>query len=70
MPTESIDDSLFPSLAVDSAGNVHIAWADTTDYAGAGTDYDIFYKRLTSSPVISELANKLPPLHGFILFQV
>jgi multiple sugar transport system substrate-binding protein len=43
--TESTSDSHYPSLAVDSSGNVHIAWEDDTDYAGSGTDADIFYKR-------------------------
>ncbi len=47
--TESTDDSSSPSLAVDSTGNVHIAWVDYTDYASAGTDLDIFYKRWNSS---------------------
>ena len=47
--TESSGDSYQPSLAVDAAGNVHIAWQDSTDYAGAGTDWDIFYSRWDSS---------------------
>ncbi|MHA1301724.1 MAG: hypothetical protein ACTSO9_20075 [Candidatus Helarchaeota archaeon] len=42
--TESTGDSFEPSLAVDSSGNVHIAWYDITDYNGAGIDWDIFYK--------------------------
>ena len=42
--TESTSDSNFPSLAVDSLGSVHIAWNDLSDYAGSGTDWDIFYK--------------------------
>ena len=44
MSTESTSDSNFPSLAVDSLGSVHIAWNDLSDYAGSGTDWDIFYK--------------------------
>ncbi|MCG3215413.1 MAG: hypothetical protein KAS63_01775, partial [Candidatus Heimdallarchaeota archaeon] len=47
--TESTDFSGFPSLAIDSAGNVHVAWDDLTNYAGNGTDLDIFYKRWNSS---------------------
>ncbi len=43
--TESTGSSSTPSLAVDTSGNVHVAWEDFTDYAGAGTDRDIFYKR-------------------------
>ncbi len=42
--TESTGGSTYPSLAVDAAGNVHIAWLDWTDYAGSGPDDDIFYK--------------------------
>ena len=42
--TESTNFSGHPSLAMDSTGNVHIAWRDETDYAGAGTDTDIFYR--------------------------
>ncbi len=42
--TESTDLSRKPSLAVDSSGNVHVAWEDCTDYGGSGTDNDIFYK--------------------------
>ncbi len=47
--TESTDFSYWPSIAVDSAGNIHIAWQDDTDYAGSGTDTDIFYKHWNSS---------------------
>jgi hypothetical protein len=43
--TESTRDSLFPSLGVGPDGSVHIAWYDGTDYDGAGTDLDIFYKK-------------------------
>jgi len=43
--TESTGDSREPSLAVDSNGNVHVAWQDVTNYGGSGADIDIFYKR-------------------------
>ncbi|NVM56069.1 MAG: hypothetical protein HWN66_20390, partial [Candidatus Helarchaeota archaeon] len=43
--TESTADSLHPSIAVDGDGDVHVAWYDYTDYNGAGSDSDIFYKR-------------------------
>ena len=43
--TESTSWSFCPSLAVDSSENIHIAWEDKTNYAGSGTDTDIFYKR-------------------------
>jgi hypothetical protein len=41
--TESTGDSNIPSLAVDSSGNVHIAWEDFTNHDGEG-DWDIYYK--------------------------
>ena len=44
--TESTENSWGASLAVDSSRNVHIAWHDVTDYAGCGSDADIFYKYL------------------------
>jgi hypothetical protein len=37
--------SYAPSMAVDKEGNLHIVWIDTSDYNGAGTDEDIFYRR-------------------------
>ena len=43
--TESTEDSKFPSLAVDSSGNVFVTWNDLTDYSSAGNDYDIFFKK-------------------------
>jgi hypothetical protein len=42
--TESTQWSEKPSLVVDSSGIVHIAWQDSTNYNGCGSDYDIFYK--------------------------
>ncbi len=42
--TESTEDSDGPSMVTDSSGNVHVTWADPTDYNGAGSDQDIFYK--------------------------
>ncbi|MBN2152280.1 MAG: hypothetical protein JW839_12590, partial [Candidatus Lokiarchaeota archaeon] len=41
----SDDDSLNPSMAMDSDGNIHVAWEDYSDYSGSGTDRDIFYRR-------------------------
>jgi hypothetical protein len=43
--TESDRHSYWPSVAVDTSGDVHIAWLDTSNYNGAGYDRDIFYKR-------------------------
>ena len=43
--TESIGNSFRPTIAVDDAGNVHVAWHDNTNYDNSGEDPDIFYKR-------------------------
>nr|MDO8115393.1 PKD domain-containing protein [Candidatus Sigynarchaeota archaeon] len=43
--SESTADSKHPSIAVDSSGNVHIAWDDYTNYGGHNDNVlDIFYK--------------------------
>ncbi len=42
--TESNGYSYCPSLAVDSAGKIHVAWQDVTNYSGSSSDTDIFYK--------------------------
>ncbi|MFW9852170.1 MAG: hypothetical protein ACFFDS_04475 [Candidatus Thorarchaeota archaeon] len=57
---DSTSNSAYPSLAIDSSGSVHIAWDDYTDYAGAGTDCDIFYKswdKLSSSWTTTEVVS-------------
>jgi len=43
--TESTISSLYPTIAVDGAGNVHVAWQDITNYDNSGSDSDIFYKQ-------------------------
>ncbi|NPD89717.1 MAG: hypothetical protein HGN29_13480 [Asgard group archaeon] len=42
---ESTQNSEFSEITTDSIGNLHIVWWDPTNYLGAGTDRDIFYKR-------------------------
>ncbi|MFX0183342.1 MAG: hypothetical protein ACFE95_09710, partial [Candidatus Hodarchaeota archaeon] len=42
--TDSSIQSNFPSVAVDSFKNIHVVWLDNSDFNGAGTDYDVFYK--------------------------
>ena len=54
--TESTGSSTSPSLVVDGAGNVHVAWPDTTNYTSSGTDADIFYKRI-KPPTVSTPAD-------------
>ena len=41
---ESTGNAYVPEIAVDQAGNIHVVWSDETDYNGAGTDVDIFYR--------------------------
>jgi hypothetical protein len=36
---------MYPTIAMDGAGNTHVAWEDLTDYGDSETDSDIFYKR-------------------------
>lgn len=43
--TESSDLSMYPTMAIDSKGNIHVAWEDDTDYDSSDPDRDIFYKR-------------------------
>ncbi len=49
--TESTALSAAPTIATDGSGNTHIAFYDSTDYGGSGTDMDIFYKKLISTPL-------------------
>jgi len=56
--TESTSISMNPSIDVDSFSNVYVVWSDHTDYAGAGAEEDIFYKKrisITSSWTITEV---------------
>ena len=43
---ESTSTSNHPDIVSDPFGNMHVTWYDYTDYDGAGTDADIFYKKL------------------------
>jgi len=47
--TESTDGSEYAEIAIDSENNIHIVWKDFTDYDGAGTDWDVFYKQRSST---------------------
>ncbi len=42
--SQSTHNSRYPSIAIDNDGVAHVAWHDQTNYAGSGTDWDIFYK--------------------------
>lgn len=46
--TESTAHSEWPSIYIDTVGTIHFAWGDMTDYGGAGTDNDIFYKNYSA----------------------
>jgi hypothetical protein len=58
--TESTSDSINPKIALDTSGNIHVAWLDATDYLSAGVDDDVFYKKKnyggswTTTTVISD----------------
>jgi hypothetical protein len=43
--TESTQDSSNPQIAINTDGSISVVWNDYTDYAGSGTDKDIFFKR-------------------------
>lgn len=58
--TESTDLSEYPSLAIDIAGTIHIAWHDTTDYLSSGTNHDVFYKKLIGPPEAPVLSFIVP----------
>jgi parallel beta-helix repeat protein len=49
--TQSVQDSIQPDIMVDFYGNIYLTWADKTNYASAGSDFDIFFKfrNITSS---------------------
>jgi len=47
--SESLFGSFKPEFAIDSVGNIHIVWYDSSPYDGSGEDKDIFYKVWNSS---------------------
>ncbi|MHA2308613.1 MAG: hypothetical protein ACXABJ_05000 [Candidatus Heimdallarchaeaceae archaeon] len=59
--TESFDHSQDANLFADLHGNVHFTWMDNTNYASAGTDFDIFYKRLGLTYLRSTILNPISP---------
>ncbi|MCG3216851.1 MAG: hypothetical protein KAS63_09025 [Candidatus Heimdallarchaeota archaeon] len=48
--TDITGTSYIPSIVVDSLGHVLIAWYDQTDYNGAGSDWDVFYRKFVGPP--------------------
>ncbi len=58
--TESSGLSNFPVIDVDILGIVHAFWDDFTNYDSAGSDKDIFYKRLSGVPSAPEIAFVVP----------
>lgn len=44
--TESMDHSYYPRMIISPSDYLHFVWADISDYYGAGSDRDIFYKKL------------------------
>lgn len=51
--TESTGFAKYPEIAIDSNQNVHIVWQDNSNYNGAGTDEDVFYKNRTAGGIWS-----------------
>ncbi len=47
--TESTGNSYQPDIVVDSEGDIHVAWSDSTDILSSGSDSDVFYKKWNSS---------------------
>ena len=62
--SESIGDSRWPCLAIDTIGTLHVAWDDRTNYSNAGDDWDIFYKKKYPSPSPPDIKG---PIIGKIL---
>jgi hypothetical protein len=54
LSNESSENSLNVDIAVDSKNNLHVVWNDLTNYLGAGTDNDIFYRFFNVSSNIWE----------------
>ena len=53
-----------PNIDIDASGRIHIVWDDQTNYNGAGSEYDIFYRvyeKAPDSPQI-QLLNQGPVL--------
>ncbi|MCG3221090.1 MAG: hypothetical protein H7641_06880, partial [Candidatus Heimdallarchaeota archaeon] len=64
LSTESPNHSYGASVCMDSEENLHVAWQDGSDYGGAGSNYDIFYKywnATTLSWSLSEVASTESP---------
>jgi hypothetical protein len=59
--TESNERCYHLSLATDDKGTVYFAWIDETDYLGAGTDSDLFYKYYNSTSMIWNQTEVLTP---------
>ncbi len=47
--SESTSDSFTPTISNEAGGLYHVVWYDITNYNGAGTDQDIFYKSCSTS---------------------
>lgn len=58
--TESGMGSTQAEVCVDPFNFIHVAWADVSDFAGADTDQDIFYKKFAGLPYTPELSSISP----------
>ncbi len=48
--TENDDNSYYSVVRTDTTGTLHIIWQDAMDFLVSGTDYDVFYRKL-SGPI-------------------
>ena len=60
--SDNMDMSLYPSIAADILGNVHVAWMDRSNINGSiGTNFNIFYRKWSGSwsnaTIISDMPN-------------
>ena len=62
--TESTNNSYSPSLTVDGSGFLHVVWRDYTDYCGAGSDLDIFYKTQMNIPTSNHPNDLITSING------
>lgn len=54
--TEGTGFAIQPSIDIDLEGNIYVAWMDSSDYGGAGSNYDIFYKYWNATSLSWSLA--------------
>jgi hypothetical protein len=69
--TESGRNSDQAKVSVDLFNFIHVVWTDLSDFAGAGTEQDIFYKKFTGlpyTPILSSISPN-PDTDGTVTLQ-